>query len=297
VASTLPEPSPRIARFRAAPEAARWTIGDELGRGAFGAVYAAVDTADGTPRAVKVLLPQGHVAPDADRLLQREIDNLATLDHPNVLRQHASGRAAGLSFIVTELCAGGSVAERVAADGPFAADEAVRMALDVLAGLEYAHNGGLVHRDVKPANVLVGTDGGARRYKLGDFGLAKAFDLAGLSGFTGTGTAAGTPAFMPRQQVVNFKYAKPEVDVWAAAATLYFALTGHPPRTLPADRDPWLAVWTNAPTPVLDRGVPVPAALARVVDEALIDRPAIRFATAGALRSALISEFGEPGRD
>src|SRR5262249_33537245 len=124
----------------------------------------------------------------------------------------------------------------------------------------------------------------------------KAFDLAGLSGLTATGTAAGTPAFMPRQQVVNFKYVKPEVDVWAAAATLYFALTGHPPRTLPPRRDPWLAVWASQPVPLLERGVAVPAALARVVDEALVDQPAIRFTSAAALRSALAGAYGEMGR-
>jgi serine/threonine-protein kinase len=83
--------------------------------------------------------------------------------------------------------------------------------------------------------------------------------------------------------------------VWAAAATVYFALCGHPPRTLPPGRDPWLAVWTSQPVPLLDRGVPVPTALARVVDEALVDQPAIRFTSAAALRTALTDAYRKPG--
>ena len=76
--------------------------------------------------------------------------------------------------------------------------------------------------------------------KVGDYGLSKAFDLAGLSGQTCTGAVAGTPAFLPRQQVINFKYARPEVDVWAAAAFLYYLLTVRPPREFPPGMDPWL---------------------------------------------------------
>ena len=107
-------------------------------------------------------------------------------------------------------------------------DDALEIIFQAIDGLDYAHNvlgttkkkdggfeqkKGLVHRDLKPANIFLAGSGSARLAKIADLGLAKAFMTAGLSGLTATGTAAGTPSFMPRQQVANFKYAKPEVDV------------------------------------------------------------------------------------
>ena len=92
---------------------------------------------------------------------------------------------------------------------------------------------------------------------------------------------------MPRQQVVNFKYAKPEVDVWAAAATLYFVLTGKPPREFPPHRDPWQIVLTTDAVPIRQRDPLVPARLAEVLDLALRDQPEIHFKTAAEFRLAL----------
>ena len=128
----------------------------------------------------------------------------------------------------------------------------------VLEGLEYAHNAelpyayldshssqrghGLVHRDLKPGNLFLCRSESALIAKVGDFGLAKAFDLAGLGGLTMTGGLMGTPAYMPRQQVINFKYARPEVDVWAMAATFYSMVTGVYPRDFPPGEERWLAV-------------------------------------------------------
>jgi serine/threonine-protein kinase len=176
------------------------------------------------------------------------------------------------------------------------------MIFDLLGGLEYAHSAsvasvtasgepvravGLVHRDIKPQNVLIGTGGGDRVYKIADFGLAKAFGLAGASDMTKTGATAGTPGFMCRQQVTNYKHAKPEVDVWGAAATLYYALTGFPPRDFPRGRDPWNVVIQTQPVPIAARGIKVPDRLARVIDEALPDRPRIRYQTSAEFRAAL----------
>jgi serine/threonine protein kinase len=248
------------------------------------------------------MLPQIAVEPGADALFRREIENCQALRHPNVVRTYASGRAGGVYFLAMEFCEGGSLDQIVQREGPLAVEEAVTTTLNVLAGLEYAHaapigvagpdgavvqSRGLVHRDVKPQNIFLTRRGGRQTGKVGDFGLAKAFELAGMSALTRTGTSAGTPAFMPRQQVLNFRYAKPEVDVWATAASLYYALTGHTPRDFLPGRDPWRTVWDTAPVPIAERGIPVPDRLARVIDEALLDNPEIRFKTAAALRQAL----------
>ena len=123
--------------------------------------------------------------------------------------------------------------------------------------------------------------------KVGDFGLAKAFDTAGLSGQTRTGSIAGTLSFMPRQQIVNFKYAKPEVDVWAMAASLYFMLTGTGPRDFPKGEDPCDVILRTSAIPIRQRNAKIPIKLAQVIDAALIDKPQINIKTAAELRRAL----------
>ena len=280
----------------------QWQIGEELGRGGYGVVYQAVDRDSGEYRAIKLIRPQQ--APDTrdEALIRRELDNGRSMVHRNIVSTYASGRTDDIYFLVMEFCAGGNVAQTVKSQGPFGAEEAVQMTFDVLAGLEYAHSAtvtavtadgqliptvGLVHRDIKPQNVLIDTGGGNRVYKVADFGLAKAFGLAGMSRITLTGTKAGTVWFMCRHQVINFKRAKPEADIWAAAATLYYALTGFLTRDFPPGRDPWRVVSMTQPVPIAARGVKVPDRLARVVDEALRDRPEIRYQTSAEFRAAL----------
>jgi eukaryotic-like serine/threonine-protein kinase len=183
------------------------------------------------------------------------------------------------------------------------AGEAVAIILQVLDGLIYTHHAeipnvkladgsfakgrGLIHRDLKPANIFLANSGGKQVAKIGDYGLSKAFDQAGLSGQTLTGTAAGTPCFMPRQQVIDFKCAKPEVDVWAAAACLYFMLTGEFPRDL-VGKDPIFAVLQSDAVPILDRTSTIPKPLAEVIDRALIDNPDIYYKTAAEFKQALL---------
>jgi serine/threonine protein kinase len=182
-------------------------------------------------------------------------------------------------------------------------NEAVPMILQVLDGLEYAHNAeipnvkladgsfgkgrGLVHRDLKPGNIFVTNINGKNIVKVADYGLGKAFDQAGLSGLTNTGNTAGTPYFMPRQQVLDFKYAQPAVDVWAAAASLYYMLTANAPRNF-SDQDPFLAVLQNDTVPVRDRNSAIPKPLAKVIDLALVDNPEIYFKSAEEFKQALL---------
>lgn len=280
----------------------QWQIGEELGRGGFGVVYQAIDRDNGEHRAIKLMRPQK--APDLreNARISRELENGRSLVHRNVVSTYASGRADDSYFLVMEFCAGGNVAQVVQSQGPFGVEEAMKMIFDVLAGLEYAHSVpvmmvtargepvkavGLVHRDIKPHNVLIGTAGSDRVYKIADFGLAKAFELAGMSDLTKTGTLQGTTQFMCRQQMANYKRAKPEVDVWAAAATLYYALTGSLPRDFPPGRRPSEMIYATQPVPIAARGVEVPDRLARTIDEALRDRPGLRYQTSAEFRAAL----------
>ena len=188
-------------------------------------------------------------------------------------------------------------------NGKLSVEESILILFDVLAGLEYAHHAripnlklkdgkyveghGFVHRDLSPHNILLSEIRGVSVAKVSDYGLGKAFDTAGLSGHTRTGATVGKPWFMPRQQVVNFKYSKPEVDVWAAAACLYHMLTGATPRNFSGKKDVWQTVLETAPVPIRQRDPSIPKRLAEMIDSALVDDPAITFKTAAELKKAL----------
>lgn len=262
----------------------------ELGRGGMGAVYLLRHETTGEWRALKLMLPKVAVSAKARARFVREATHARALRHPNVVTSYdAPCLAAGAFSFTSEYCAGGNLEQYLEGrGGRIPVGEAVRLIEQVLHGLEYAHGQGVVHRDVSPHNILLdrGPDGAAIA-KVGDFGLSKAFDLAGFSGLTSTGATAGRPAYQPRQQVVNFREATPAVDVWAAAACLYRMLTRACPRDFRAGRDPWLTVLQDPAVPVRRRDPGIPADLARVLDRALVDDPEIGVQEAGELRALL----------
>jgi len=283
-----------------------YTIERELGRGGFGAVYLARHDRSGERVALKVMLPRVALEERARESFLIEVNNTKALKHRNIVEFRESGCSDGTFFFTLEYCAGGSVdvlmKER---GGRLPVKDAVAIICDILDGLEYAHHArvpnvtlndgrcgeghGLVHRDLSPHNFLLTESKGVTVAKIADYGLGKAFEMAGLSGHTRTGATAGKPSFMPRQQVVNFKYAKPEVDVWAAAASLYNMLTGATPRDFPARKDVWQVVLQTDAVPILRREAHVPKRLAEVIDRALVDRPAIAFSSAAGLKKALLA--------
>ena len=276
---------------------------EELGTGGMGAVYLARHQRTSAAAAIKMMLPKVAADEDAVALFQREIRNSMSLNHRHVVRVLDHGFAKGAFFMVLEYCDGGTAEDlRVERGGVLPVDEAVEIALQALDGLAYCHKAdipfvkqkgggygpgkGLVHRDIKPANLFLTGWGSGRVVKVGDFGLAKAFAESGLSGGTRTGNVGGTYEFMCRQQVAYYKDAGPEVDVWSLAASLYYLLTGCPPRNF-GDGDRCLAVLESDPVPILQRRRDLPVRLATVIDAALKEEPAMTFQTAAAFRRAL----------
>ncbi|MDX1431151.1 MAG: FHA domain-containing protein [Gammaproteobacteria bacterium] len=279
---------------------------EQLGDGAVGKVFLAQRRSSGEQVALKILRPRVPVEAWARKVFLREVKSAEILSHRNILAVRDSGFAGErhpLFYFTFEYCPLGNVVDRLRrAGGRLPLAEALGIVLEVLDGLDHAHNvessvtdpvdgsvravRGIVHRDLRPASIYLAGEDGRAIAKVGDFGLAKAFDLAGLGGLSATG-AGGTPLYMPRQQILDFGYAEPEVDVWATAATFYRMLTGTTPRTFSRELDPWLVALQSAPVPIRSRDPSIPRPLAKVIDTALIDRPEIPYKTARELRQAI----------
>ncbi|MDH6098023.1 serine/threonine-protein kinase [Anabaenopsis sp. FSS-46] len=273
-----------------------------LGKGGFGEVYKAKDENTGEPIAIKVMLPAHMGNQKAIQNFSREAENMMALSHPHVVKFKTYGYFQEILFLTMEYCNAGSVADLMEKyGGKLPINIAVPIILQILDGLVYTHSAeipnvrlrdgrigkgkGLVHRDLKPANMLLTRQGNQVTAKIADYGLAKAFDLAGLSGHSLTGTKAGSAGFMCRQQLLNFKYVQPEADVWAVAASLYNMLTGSYARNF--TKDPLLSILENKPIPILERDANIPKKLAEVIDLGLVEKPQIHFKNAAAFKRAL----------
>jgi WD40 repeat protein len=188
-----------------------------------GVVYRAHDEQTGEAVALKLLLPE--IADDAETVarLEREARLAAAIRHPNVARLVFTGELQGHRVLAFELVPGGSLEDRLA-NGPLPWREATRLGAGIARGLEAVHAAGLIHRDLKPGNVLLSVDGEPR---LSDFGLARS--LSSATRLTQTGEVMGTPSFMAPEQIEATKYVGPGADVYALGATLFALLAGRPP--------------------------------------------------------------------
>ena len=282
-----------------------YIIRKELGRGNMGAVYLASHQESRENVALKVMLPRVEASSRAHKQFMRETRNTRLLKHKNIVQVYDIGCHEGTWFFTTDYCEGGSVARLLKSKGGrLPLSLALKIYLQILDGLAYAHQVkvpaivladgtttsgiGLVHRDIKPGNILLTRQEGIWRAKIADFGLAKAFDTAGLSGRTATGVSAGTPYYMPRQQIINFKLARPEVDIWAATATFYKMLTGCHPRNYNKRTDPWLTTLKMPPVSILERDVAVPQALGELIDRVLNDKPKLAYQSVRDLKTDLL---------
>lgn len=204
--------------------AGRYRLRSVLGRGGMATVYAAWDTAEERACAVKVLRS---VAARSAQLTRRFLDEAQTMQrlrHPHVVAVHDVGAHEGRAFLVMELLTGGAVSDRLAEAGALVPAEAARVAVDALEGLAAAHALGIVHRDVKPQNLLLDADG---RVRITDFGVARR--AADAAGRTRTGAQLGTLAYMPPEQRHDPRQVGPASDVYAVGATLYTLLTARRP--------------------------------------------------------------------
>ena len=264
-----------------------YAVGKMIGRGGMGAVYLAKRAEDGATVALKVMLAQADVDEASRENFRREIEVTRSLRHPRIVSLIDHGSTQSTFYFAMEYCAGGSVADlQHRQPGGLPLTLSVRIALEALEGLAFAHEQGFVHRDLKPENLLLADDTGGAA-KVTDFGLAKSFQQAGLSGMTATGAVAGTLYFMPREQLTQFRLLKPVSDVWSMGATLYHMLTGGYPREFRPGEDPLPVILRGGVIPIRARDPRLPEAVAAVVDRSVLDAVTERYQTAGEFRAAL----------
>ncbi len=270
------------------PRVPDYVIERKLGEGGMGVVYLVHHQTTGEPAALKIMLPRVAVDERAVRLFEREMEVTRQLHHPNIVEFYDHGVSGSMFYFLMEFCPDGSV-DRLMDQygGRLPLKVALPIMLDALNGLAYAHEQGYVHRDLKPQNILLVKSNGRQVAKLGDMGMAKNFQEAGLSGFTQTGQFAGTFPFMPREQVVNYKYYRPVSDVWAMGATLYNMLTGAYPREHRRGQDPMVAILQGEVIPIRKRDASIPRPAAEVIDRCLAREPRDRYQDAGEMRRAL----------
>jgi hypothetical protein len=270
--------------------AGRYRLGDDLGAGGTARVVRATDERLGREVAVKLL--DSRIAASADpsgrdRFLQ-ECRTLAGFSHPGAVLVFDAGEDDGDLFLVMELVEGTTLAHRLAHAGPMSIAESVRVSREILSVLAAAHSAGIVHRDVKPANILLGEAGVV---KLADFGIAKRFDDIEES-VTATGFIVGTPRYLAPEQAMG-ETITPATDVYAVGVLLYEMLAGHPPFV--GDSAVAIAVAQQASTApdIRDVRPEVPQPLAAAIAAALALDPAERPATAATFEAALNASAGD----
>ena len=283
---------PVSADARIGSEILGYRIEELLGRGGMGAVYRAEDVALGRKVALKLLVPD--LAEDErfrERFL-RESRLAASLDHQNIVPIYQAGEADGLLYIAMRYVEGTDLRKLIAQEGRLDPARAVGILDQVADALDAAHERALVHRDVKPANILIARRAGRDHCYLADFGLTK--QTSSLSGLTATGQLVGTVDYVPPEQVKG-ETVDGRADVYSLACVLYECLAGSPP----FERENEVAtLWAHVqeePQPLSKRRPDLPRRLDAVLEKGLAKAPGERYRTAGELVGATRTALGLTG--
>jgi serine/threonine-protein kinase len=263
-----------------------------LGRGGMGCVTLSRELKTGRMVAIKMLLPEVAVSDQSLRRFMREIEVAAALDHPNIVRFIDRGTNNGAIYLVTEYVEGTDAARLADANGGrLPLREAINIVTQSLDALAFAHGKGYIHRDIKESNILISGATPNQTAKLTDFGLAKSFTQSGMSGITMIGDMAGTFAYMPPEQIKDFRHVRPTSDIYAMGMTAYSLIAGD----IALDVGPnegvaatVKAIFEKPITPLRQRVPTVPERIAEVIERALNKDPAQRWQSADAMKTALV---------
>jgi eukaryotic-like serine/threonine-protein kinase len=283
-----PKAPPADAELRSHLErilAGVYDLEQELGRGGMGVVYKARDRRLKRTVAVKVLPPElGYRSEIRVRFL-REAETAAQLSHPNIVPIYSVDERDGLVYFVMAFVDGDNLAQRLVRHGAMEPEQARRMLRDIAEALAYAHRRNVIHRDIKPDNILL--DQGSGRPMVTDFGIARAISEGADARLTATGIAIGTPAYMSPEQSAGDKEVDGRADLYALGVVAYQMLSGEPPFIASSTPAMLVKHLSERPTPVQFKRPGIPADLAAIVMCLLEKSPADRFESAEALIAAL----------
>jgi serine/threonine-protein kinase len=304
---TVADPLARTVAAAASPDRfigsvlhGTYQIEAHLGAGGMGMVFRARHLRTGRLYALKTLLPDARFLPDARARFEREATAASAIGHPNIIGVHDFNETPdGTHYIVMDLLEGETLEQRLSRVGSLAWPDAQKTFLELGAGLAAAHERGLLHRDVKPANVFLARSGGVERAVLLDFGLVKPIEEAAASRITATGAAVGTPLYMSPEQARG-EAIDARSDLYALGAVLFEMVSGAPPfldRTLASVYARLLKEDAPPASSVSDR--PIPKELDPVLARALSKARDARFSSVRELLGAVaaIDADAAPGTE
>lgn len=260
----------------------RYLVEREIARGGMATVYLARDLQRGEQVAVKVMSPRLATVLGAERFL-REIQVAGKMDHPHIVPLYDSGNTGGLLYYIMPYVQGESLHERLEREKRLSLEDALRITRDVAGALGYAHGLGVLHRDVKPENILLA--GG--HALVADFGLARAIGATGYHRLTQTGIIVGTAYYLSPEQLREDRDLDQRADIYSLGCLLYEMLTGGPPYTGPSLKEVVTRI-IRSPVPSVRRLHPsVPAAVDEAITRALAKSAADRFETMQDFAAAL----------
>jgi len=282
VATPVPQGSVLAMALQAGQKIAdRYTVERELGRGGMGAVYLAID-GKLTERVALKIINAGYGDPAAIDRFRREVASARKVTHPNVIRIHDLVEDGGMVLLSMEYVDGMTLAEYLGRVGALRVDEARFVVGQVCDGVAAAHAAGVVHRDLKPGNVLLDHE---KRVKVIDFGLAKATFMHGM---TATGLIIGTPEYMAPEQVKGLPQ-DARTDVYALGALAYHVFVGRPPFAGETPIAIGFAQVSESPRPPRELRADLPESIEKAILQALEKDPSKRFGDAAELKRALIA--------
>ena len=268
----------------------QYQIEDEIGRGGMAVVYRARDRRLERLVAIKVLPPELALDPALGARFTREAQTAAQLAHAHIVPIFDVGERDGIAYFVMAHVDGGNLAQRLEHQPRRAVDEVRRILCETADALAYAHLRGVVHRDVKPDNILI--DAGSGRAMMSDFGIARAIESD--KRLTATGVAVGTPTYMSPEQAVGERDLDGRSDLYSLAVVGYHMLTGKPPFSAGNSMALLLKHVSERPRPILELRPETPKAMCDAIERALKKSPEERWPTAAAFRDALLNGADSP---